>query len=90
MDGNWKQENYYGDIKDGLIELAPLTANAPEGTQTAVDKAKAAIVDGSLNVFAGPIKDQTGAVKIAEGTAMTFEQMMSIDWFVQGVEGKIK
>lgn len=90
LDGNWKQENYYGDIKDGLIELAPLTANAPEGAQAAVDKAQASIVDGSLNVFAGPIKDQTGAVKIAEGTAMTFEQMMSVDWFVQGVEGKIK
>ena len=90
LDGNWKQENYYGDIKDGMIDLAPLTANAPEGAQAAVDKAKAAIVDGSLNVFAGPLKDQTGAVKIPEGTAMTFEQMMSVDWFVQGVEGKIK
>lgn len=90
LDGNWKQENYYGDIKDGMIELAPLTANAPEGAQAAVDKAKAGIIDGSLNVFAGPIKDQTGAVKIPEGSAMTFEQMMSVDWFVQGVEGKIK
>lgn len=90
LDGSWKQENYYGDIKDGLIELAPLTANAPEGAQAAVDKAKASIVDGSLNVFAGPIKDQTGAVKVAEGSAMTFEEMMSFNWFVQGVEGKIK
>ncbi|MDF2840790.1 MAG: med [Clostridia bacterium] len=88
--GNWKQENYYGNIKDGMIELAPLTANAPEGAQAAVEKAQAAIVDGSLNVFAGPIKDQTGAEKVAAGSAMTFEEMMSVDWFVQGVEGKIK
>ncbi|HYF82123.1 MAG TPA: BMP family ABC transporter substrate-binding protein [Clostridia bacterium] len=90
LDGNWKQENYYGDMKDGMIDLAPLTENAAEGSQAAVDKAKAAIIDGSLNVFAGPLKDQTGAVKIPEGSAMTFEQMMSVDWFVQGVEGKIK
>jgi basic membrane protein A len=90
LDGNWKQENYYGNIKDGLVDLVPLTANAPEGAQTAVDKAKAAIVDGSLNVFAGPIKDQTGAVKVPAGTAMTMDQMMSFDWFVKGVEGKIK
>ena len=90
MDGTWKQENYYGDIKDGLIELAPLTENAPEGAQAAVEKAQAAIVDGSLNVFAGPIKDQTGAVKVAEGSALTFEEMMSMDWFVQGVIGKVK
>ncbi|MFZ5968526.1 MAG: BMP family ABC transporter substrate-binding protein [Bacillota bacterium] len=90
LDGNWKQENYYGDMKDGLIDLAPLTANAPEGAQEAVDKAKAAIIDGSLNVFAGPIKDQTGTVRVPEGSAMTFEEMMSVDWFVEGVEGKIK
>ncbi len=90
LDGNWKQENYYGDMKDGMVDLAPLTENAAPGTQEAVDKAKAAIIDGSLNVFAGPIKDQTGAVRIPEGKAMTFEEMMSVDWFVQGVEGKIK
>ncbi len=90
VDGNWKQENYYGTMKDGLVDLAPLTGNIAEGTQVAVDKAKAAIIDGSLNVFAGPIKDQTGAVKVPEGSAMTFEEMMSVDWFVQGVEGKIK
>lgn len=90
MDGSWKQENYYGNIKDGLLDLAPLTANAPEGSQAAVDKAKAAIIDGSLNVFAGPIKDQTGAEKVAAGSSLTFEQLMSMDWFVQGVDGKIK
>lgn len=90
LDGNWKQENYYGNMKDGMIELAPLTDNVAPGTQEVVDKAKAAIIDGSLNIFAGPIKDQTGAVKVAEGSAMTFEELMSVDWFVQGVEGKIK
>ncbi|MHB1393611.1 MAG: BMP family ABC transporter substrate-binding protein [Clostridia bacterium] len=90
LDGNWKQANYYGDMKDGMIDLAPLTENAAEGSQAVVDKAKAAIIDGSLNVFAGPIKDQTGAVKVPEGSAMTFDEMMSVDWFVQGVEGKIK
>ncbi|HOE57465.1 MAG TPA: BMP family ABC transporter substrate-binding protein, partial [Bacillota bacterium] len=90
LDGKWKQENYYGDMKDGLVDLAPLTGNVAEGTQAAVDKARAAIIDGSLNVFAGPIKDQTGAVRIPEGSAMTFDEMMSVDWFVKGVEGKIK
>ena len=90
IDGNWKQENYYGSIKDGMINLAPLTTNAPEGAQAAIDSAQAAIVGETLNVFAGPINDQTGAVKVPATSAMTFEEMMSFDWFVQGVEGKIK
>jgi basic membrane protein A len=90
LDGNWKQENYYGNMKDGLVDLAPLTENVAPGTQEAVEKARAAIIDGSLNVFAGPIKDQTGTVRIPEGSAMTFDEMMSVDWFVQGVEGSIQ
>ncbi len=90
LDGNWTQQNYYGNMKDGMVDLAPLTENVAPGTQEAVDKVKATIVDGSFYVFQGPIKDQTGAVKVAEGQKMTFEEIMSVDWFVQGVEGKIK
>ena len=90
IDGNWKQENYYGNMKDGLVDLAPLTDNVAPGTQEAVDKAKAKIIDGSFYVFQGPIKDQTGAVRVPEGSKMTFDEIMSVDWFVQGVEGKIK
>lgn len=90
LDGNWTQQNYYGNMKDGLVDLAPLTENVAPGTQEAVDKAKAAIIDGSLQVFAGPIKDQTGAEKVPAGKVMTFEEIMAFDWFVQGVEGKVK
>lgn len=90
LDGKWEQVNYYGDMKDGLVDLAPLTENVAPGTQEAVDKARAAIIDGTLNVFAGPIKDQSGTVRIPEGSVMTMEQILSVDWFVQGVEGKIK
>lgn len=90
LDGNWKQENYYGNMKDGMVDLAPLTANVAEGTQEAVDAAKAKIIDGSFYVFQGPIKDQTGTVRVPEGKSMTFDEIMAVDWFVQGVEGKIK
>jgi basic membrane protein A len=41
-------------------------------------------------VFTGPIKDQSGAVKIPEGKTMTDAEQLSCDWFVEGVEGKIK
>ncbi|MDF2613435.1 MAG: Purine-binding protein [Clostridia bacterium] len=90
IDGTYKSESYWKGFEAGIVDLAPLTANAPEGAQAEVDAAKAAIIDGSLNPFAGPIKDQTGAVKVAEGSAMTDEEMLAFDWFVEGVEGEIK
>ncbi|WP_070000142.1 BMP family ABC transporter substrate-binding protein [Cellulosilyticum sp. I15G10I2] len=90
IDGTYQSESYWHGLEAGIVDISPLTENAPAGAQEKVDAAKAAILDGSLNPFAGPIKDQTGAVKVEEGNAMTDEEMLSFDWFVAGVEGEIK
>jgi basic membrane protein A len=50
---------------------------------------KGAIASGRLVPFAGPLKDNTGAMKVAAGTALTDQQLMSIDWYVEGVEGAV-
>lgn len=88
--GTWKSESYFGEMADGIFELSELTANAPEGAKAAVEKAKAEILSGKNKVFVGPIKDQSGAVKIPEGKVMTDQEILNIDWFVQGVEGQLK
>jgi basic membrane protein A len=88
-EGTWKAENYWGGMKEGVVELAPLTANAPEGAKEKVEAAKADILSGKNKILVGPLKDQTGAVKVAEGKAMTDDEWLSMDWFVEGVEGKI-
>lgn len=90
QDGTWKKESYWGGLEDNIVDLAPLTANAPAGAQAKVDAAKADIKSGKLNVFAGPIKDQTGAEKVASGTTMKDADVWNMTWFVQGVEGKIQ
>lgn len=90
QDGTWKSESYFGEMKDGIFDLAELTANAPEGAKEAVEKAKADILSGKNKVFAGEIKDQTGAVKVPAGQVMTDKEILNIDWLVQGVEGQIK
>ncbi|HEY5731532.1 MAG TPA: hypothetical protein VIS72_15905, partial [Anaerolineales bacterium] len=37
--------------------------------------------------FSGPINDQSGAPKIAEGQRLTVFELNTIDWFVEGVIG---
>ena len=92
--GTWKSESYWGameaDNSKSIIYLAPLTKNAPTDAQAAVDSAKADIISGKNKVFAGPIKDNTGVLKLKEGEVMSDKDMLSIDWFVEGVEGKVK
>ena len=89
LDGTWKAENYLGGMKDGVVDLAPLSDLVEPGTKEKVEAAKAKILDGSLDIFAGPIKDQTGAVKIAEGATMTDKEQSECKWFVEGVNGEI-
>lgn len=90
QNGTWKSEAYYPDMSSGIAKLAPLTANAPEGAQAKIDAVVADIKAGKDKMFTGPIKDQSGAVKIADGHKMTLEELVNWDWFVQGVVGKAK
>ncbi len=90
MDGTWETHSYWGGLKDGIVDLAPITELATEDAKAKVEEARAQIEDGSLKVFAGPIKDQEGNIKVEEGKALTDEEMLNMNWFVEGVEGKIE
>ena len=76
-------------MEDGIVALAPLTENAPEGAQAVIDEAQAKIKSGELKVFAGPIKDQEGNVRVAEGELMTDDELLSFDWFVHVLKVKL-
>ncbi|MDF2758853.1 MAG: nucleoside-binding protein, partial [Thermomicrobiales bacterium] len=40
-------------------------------------------------IFTGPIADQSGEIRVPEGQSMTDEELLSMDWFVEGVQGEI-
>ncbi|MBU3110899.1 BMP family ABC transporter substrate-binding protein [Clostridium lacusfryxellense] len=87
--GTWKSGSYWEGLESGIVKLAPLTANAPTGAAEAVDKAKATILSGKNKIFVGPLTAQDGTVKVAKGVVMSDKELLSFDWFVKGVEGKI-
>lgn len=90
IDGTWKSENYWGHghMNEGIVKLDKLSANCAEGTEEAIQKAQEEI-DNGKHVFAGPLKDNEGNVKVQEGVTMTDEEMLSMDWFVEGVIGSV-
>ena len=78
-----------GGIKEGMVALTPLNASVPADLAALVAQRKAAIASGQLHPFAGPLKDNTGVLRVPAGTALTDAQLMSIDWFAEGVEGSV-
>jgi len=90
MNGSWKSGSYYGSLSDGFVDIAPFGSSVSASTQTAINAKKDALKAGTFYEFTGPLKDQSGAVKIANGTKMTLDQILTMDWFVQGVIGNPK
>ncbi len=89
MDGTWTGEFQFFGLDSGVVDIDEMTDNNAEGAAEAVSTAKEAIIDGSLDVFAGEIKDNEGTVRVAEGAAMTDEEILTLDWFVEGVIGSV-
>jgi basic membrane protein A and related proteins len=89
MDGKFDGKNYWGGMKDGVVDVV-ITKNAPEGVQALVDQYKAKIIDGSFDVFAGPLTDNKGNVIIKAGEKLTDEQQLGIMWLNANVIGEVK
>jgi basic membrane protein A len=89
MDESWASEDYWGTLDDGSVELAPYGDAVPDDVREEVDEKLEGFKDGSFKPFVGPISDQEGKVRFADGHEMTFEEFVAWDWFVQGVEGSL-
>ena len=87
--GTWKSEQYLGSMADGTVSLAPLGDNIPAAVKALVTAAQDKIVKGDLVVFTGPLKDQSGAVKVEKDKAMADGDVLGMNWFVAGIDGKI-
>ncbi|MEA3150480.1 MAG: basic rane protein [Gammaproteobacteria bacterium] len=90
MAGTWTggRHTAYG-IKEKMVVLTPLNKSVPADVARLFEDRQREIADGKLAPFAGPIKDNTGAVKLAAGSQLTHEQLMAINWYVEGVDGSI-
>jgi basic membrane protein A and related proteins len=87
MDGTWTSESYYGSMADGMVNLAPFGESVPEDIRGEIETRQQEIVDGGFAPFTGPIVDQDGNEVLAEGETMTLDELLSIDFFVEGVIG---
>ena len=88
--GGFVSESYWEGFHENIVDISPLTANAPEEAKAKVEEAKNNIKEQKFHVFQGPIYDQTGELKVKEGETMTDEELLNFNWFVKGVEGKIE
>ena len=87
IDGTWTAENYFGGMKEGLVDIAPLNEDlvAP-GTQEKVDEAKKRIVEEGFNVFDGVLETNDGKTVGEEGKTLDDATITGgINWYYKNI-----
>jgi basic membrane protein A and related proteins len=89
LDGAWTSGDYYGNLGDGFVTLAPYGDLVSEETRALIDAKKAELAAAPGSQFTGPINDNAGNEVLAAGVGHTFGELMSMAYLVEGVEGEI-
>ena len=86
LDGTWASTDTWDGMIDGEVVISPYSAAVPADVAAAADTVKAGYMDGSFNIFTGPIYDQDGVERVKAGEVMGLGDLATMDWFVKGVE----
>lgn len=93
--GAWDKEaapgtalNYWWGMSSGVIDVQ-LSDQLPDGVRQLAGILKTGIVSGAIQPFAGPIRDQTGSVRLREGETFSTDEVMNMSWLREGVIGCI-
>src|SRR3954452_22337046 len=77
MDVTWDTRYYWGGWKDCVVDLAPIADFVPDDIRAPIEEEITRFKSGEetiYTIFTGPIADETGAIRVAEGQTMTDEE----------------
>ncbi len=89
MDGSWKSGSVWGGVKEGMIRVGDFGPKVPKAVQDEVLARQKQIGEGKLHPFTGPIVDNEGKPVLPKGQRLTDEQILNMNYLVQGVVGKV-
>jgi basic membrane protein A and related proteins len=81
-----------GGLKDGFVKVSPYGKAVSAAAKKKADAAKAKFMDGTMVVYKGPLKDNTGKLVIPAGVEQkqTDVALEKMDYLVEGVVGKTR
>jgi len=89
IDGTWDSGHSWGGMPEGEVVIGEITDVVPEDVKAEAEAMIAAITSGAYHPFTGPIKKQDGSAFLAEGEVATDEQLVTMDFYVEGMTGEI-
>jgi simple sugar transport system substrate-binding protein len=76
-------------LKEKAIVLTKLNPAIPADVARLFEERKQAIATDKLVPFAGPLKDNTGVLKVPAGKQMSMDELVAFNWYVEGVASTV-
>src|SRR5580704_17988589 len=78
-----------GGLKDGFVKVSDYGPAVGEKAKQAAEASKAKFMDGSMVIYKGELKDNTGKVVVPAGVEMKQKdpELEKMNWLVEGVLG---
>ena len=92
LDGSWKSGKLWGGVKEGMIRVGDFGTKVSKAVQDEVLARQKDIAAGKLQPFralATDVRDNEGHVVIAKGVQLNDEQILKMNWLVEGVQGRV-
>ncbi len=86
IDGAWETHSIWWGLQRAWSRWRPMARSVTAEAAAAGDAVENGIIAGTLHPFAGPIANQAGEVVVGEGEHLSDEQLLKMDWYVQGVQ----
>jgi basic membrane protein A len=88
IDGTFTTAPWDGSLKDGVIDLAPLSKNIPLSAEAAriIEEERRRIESGEFNVFGGIMETNKGKTIGKEGENLTDDEIRNgMNWYYRTV-----
>ena len=87
--GTWSSTDTWGGLNDGMVEMAPYNEALPANVVAVAQAAVEALKSGAIHAFDGPILDQAKTQRVAKGERLSDEELLKMNWYVEGVQGEL-
>lgn len=81
-----------GTLKDQFCRLSPFGPAATPPVRVRVVEAQGKILDGSINIYHGPLRNNVGREVLPAGRTIGIRdpQLDSMDWLLEGIQGDVQ
>ena len=86
LDGTWTSQESWDGLAEGTVQMSDYT-NMPDDVADAARQMEAMITTGEFHPFTGPIFKQDGTQVAADGEVMNDVSLLTMDYYVKGIDG---